>query len=104
MYDIAVMGDKDSIAGFGALGFNTYFTDNEQSAKSVFKQLVSGETAVIFITEKTAAQISEEIEKYEENPIPSIILIPGVYGNTGSGMNGVRESVEKAVGSDIIFN
>ena len=31
-------------------------------------------------------------------------MIPGVSGNTGSGILGVRKSVEKAVGSDIIFN
>lgn len=104
MYDIAVMGDKDSIAGFGALGFNTYFTDDENSAKSIFKQLTGGDTAVIYITEKTAAMISEEIEKYEESSVPAVILIPGVSGNTGEGMKAVRESVEKAVGSDIIFN
>lgn len=104
MYDIAVMGDKDSIAGFGALGFNTYFTDDENSAKSIFKQLTGGDTAVIYITEKTAAMISEEIEKYEESSVPDVILIPGVSGNTGEGMKAVRESVEKAVGSDIIFN
>ena len=33
----------------------------------------------------------------------SIILIPGVSGNTGRGIAGVKRSVEQAVGSDIIF-
>lgn len=32
-----------------------------------------------------------------------MILIPGVSGNTGLGIQNVRSSVEKAVGSDIIF-
>lgn len=105
MYDVAVIGDKDSIAGFGALGFNVCFADDEQHIKSVFKKLVSGgKTAVIYITEKAAAQISEEIEKYDESPIPAVILIPGVSGNTGAGIRTVRNSVEKAVGSDIIFD
>ncbi|MCI5893532.1 MAG: V-type ATP synthase subunit F [Clostridiales bacterium] len=104
MYNIAVMGDKDSIAGFGALGFNTYFTDDEQSAKTVFKQLADAATAVIYITEKTASMISEDIAKYDESPIPAVILIPGISGNTGAGMRELKNSVEKAVGSDIIFN
>ena len=48
--------------------------------------------------------IRKEIEHYKENQTPAIILIPGVTGNTGEGIASVKKSVEKAVGSDIIFN
>ena len=50
-----------------------------------------------------AAQIEEEIEQYRENTLPAIIQIPGVSGNTGAGVNGVKKTVEQAVGSDILF-
>mgnify|MGYP002798505339 CR=1 FL=1 len=36
--------------------------------------------------------------------LPAIILIPGVSGNTSAGINGVKKSVEQAVGSDILFS
>jgi V/A-type H+-transporting ATPase subunit F len=36
--------------------------------------------------------------------LPAIIPIPGVSANTGMGMRNVKKSVERAVGSDIIFN
>lgn len=58
---------------------------------------------MIYITEALAAQVSEEIEKYKEQQLPAIIQIPGVSGNTGEGVNGVKRSVEQAVGSDILF-
>jgi V/A-type H+-transporting ATPase subunit F len=35
--------------------------------------------------------------------MPAIIQIPGVRGNTGNGISGVKKSVEQAVGSDILF-
>jgi V/A-type H+-transporting ATPase subunit F len=35
--------------------------------------------------------------------LPSIILIPGVKGNTGEGIRRVKATVEQAVGSDILF-
>lgn len=35
---------------------------------------------------------------------PAIILIPGVSGNTGKGIESVKKSVEQAVGSDILFS
>ena len=44
-----------------------------------------------------------EIEKYKEQLLPAIILIPGIAGNTGAGVRSVKASVEQAVGSDIIF-
>ena len=47
---------------------------------------------------------SEEIEKYQEQTLPAIIQIPGVWGNTGAGVDGVKKTVEQAVGSDILFS
>ncbi len=105
MYNIAAVGDKDSVAGFGALGLETFFVDEPIKCKRVFKRLVTGgEYAVIYITEKAAEYVSDEIEKCETKMLPAVITIPGVSGNTGRGIRGVKQSVEKAVGSDIIFN
>jgi V/A-type H+-transporting ATPase subunit F len=67
------------------------------------KRLASGEYAVIYITEALAAELPREISKYREQVLPAIIQIPGVSGNTGAGVEGVKKSVEQAVGSDIIF-
>ena len=47
--------------------------------------------------------MKEEIEKYKEKVTPAVILIPGVMGNTGAGVQGVKDSVEQAIGSDIVF-
>ena len=47
--------------------------------------------------------MEREINHYREEMLPAIILIPGVSGNTGKGIEGVKHSVEQAVGSDIIF-
>ena len=49
------------------------------------------------------AELKHEIEKYQELAVPAIIQIPGISGNTGAGVEGVKKSVEQAVGSDIIF-
>lgn len=39
MYSVAVIGDKDSVAGFGTLGLDTYFTDTREECRKTFKQL-----------------------------------------------------------------
>ncbi len=104
MYNIAVLGDRDSIYGFAALGLNTFPIQNCDEGKKLLRQLCDGNYAVIYITEALAEQIEDEIDKYREEPLPAIILIPGVSGNTGKGILSVKKSVEQAVGSDIIFN
>lgn len=102
MYKIAAMGDKDSVSGFMAIGIETHFVSGEDDAAVTLEKLVEQEDyAMIFITEESAAMISDKIDKYKEKMTPAIILIPGVKGNTGEGMNSVSRSIERAVGSQL---
>lgn len=104
MYKIAVLGDRDSIYGFAALGLDTYFVSDEEEAAKKLKSLAEGNYGIIYITESLQAKLEEQIDKYRTANLPAIIPIPGVSGNTGMGMLNVKKSVEQAVGSDIIFN
>ena len=103
MYKIAVLGDYDSIYGFAALGLDTFPVSGPEEGEKRLSQLAEGEYAVIYITEGLAASISRVISHYKDSLLPSIVLIPGISGNTGQGINGVKKSVEQAVGSDILF-
>ena len=48
MYKIAVMGDRDSVSGFQALGLNVFFCGggDEQDAKQLLHRLAQSEYAV----------------------------------------------------------
>ncbi|HHT87563.1 MAG TPA: V-type ATP synthase subunit F [Clostridiales bacterium] len=104
MYKVAVLGDRDSIYGFAAIGLDTYPVENTAEASKRLKELADGRYAVIYITESLQSELESEIDHYTSSQIPAIIPIPGVSGNTGMGMRNVKKSVERAVGSDIIFN
>lgn len=104
MYKIAVLGDRDSIYGFAALGLNTFPVSDVEEAAKKLKKLAESDYAVIYITESLQAKLELELDKYRTANLPAIIPIPGVSGNTGMGMLNVKKSVEQAVGSDIIFN
>ena len=103
MYKIAVMGDYDSIYGFAPLGLDTYPVTGREEAAVTLARLAASEVGVIYMTEALAAELSDVIGEYRTKPTPAVILIPGVRGNTGAGVAGVRAAVEKAVGSDILF-
>lgn len=104
MYKIAVLGDSDSIYGFAALGLDTYPVEDREEAVKTLKSLSDGQYAVIYITESLQSELETEIDRYITGYLPAIIPIPGIFGNTGKGMRNVKKSVERAVGSDIIFN
>lgn len=105
MHKIAVMGDYDSIYGFAAIGLTIFPTDKKdpEEAAKLLRTLAEGDYGIIYITEKLSAVIKREIDRYREQMLPAIIVIPGVSGNTGEGIANVKKSVEQAVGSDILF-
>ena len=103
MSKIAVVGPKEAVLAFRAVGLEVAFASTpEEASRAVFRLAEEG-CAVIFVTEEEAKQISETISRYKTSPTPAIIPIPGATGSNGFGMAGVRANVEKAVGADILF-
>lgn len=102
MYKIAVLGDRESVMGFKALGFETFPAASGDEARYILSRLAKGDYAVVYITEQLASDIEDEISKYKDSLTPAIILIPGKDGTLGIGMRAVHSAVERAVGADIL--
>ena len=101
---MAVIGDRDSIMLWRALGIETVFADTALSITRAVDRLAREGAAVVYITEQCAEQVPETIQKYLTEPFPAIIPIPNREGSTGFGMRGIRKNIEKAIGADILFN
>ena len=105
MYKIGMIGERDSVLGFLALGFSVHEAATVEEAATVLRSLVkSEEYAVIFLVEHYALQMQEELARYKDMPLPAITVIPGQSGTTGYGMASIKNAVERAVGADILFN
>lgn len=104
MVKIAVLGDTESIKGFAAVGLDIYPCDADAESAAEFKKIVNAGYGVIFVTERLVPFLQKEIEKVNRQLSPSVVPITGVSGNNGSGVAALKCAVEKAVGSDIIFN
>lgn len=101
-YKIAVLGDRDSVLGFKALGLDVCPAETVEEAKSTLHRLAKENYAVVYLTEQFACNMQEEITRYMDELTPAIILIPGKEGPLGIGMANVKKSVERAVGADIL--
>lgn len=105
MVKIAVMGGRETVMGFKALGLDVFPVYDGDEAKKQLHHLASStepQYAIIYVEENLAEALESEIEKYKEKTTPAIILIPGKDGSLGLGQNALHAAVERAVGSDIL--
>ena len=63
-----------------------------------------GEYAVVLMTEDLFVALEKERSRLSDGLLPAVLPLPGVAADTGVGVARLRSFVEKAVGSDIIFN
>ena len=104
MLKIAVIGGRDTVIGFKALGLDTFPAADSAEAGKILRSLTrdTQDYAIIYIEENYALQIQAEIDKFKDSPTPAIILIPGREGSSGLGLQALKAAVERAVGTNIL--
>lgn len=99
---IAVVGDKDSILAFKAIGIDVFPVVEADEARRAVDNCAKNNYAVIFVTEQIAEKIEETISRYNDKILPAVILIPSNQGSLNIGLQRISDSVEKAVGVNIL--
>ena len=104
MLKIAVIGGRDTVIGFRALGLETYPAADAAEAGHILRRLTreNDDYAIIYIEENLAAELGHEIDKFKDRPTPAVILIPGREGSMGLGQSALKAAVERAVGTNIL--
>lgn len=104
MANIGVVGDRDSVLLFKAVGLDVFFeTDPEHASRTLHRMAREG-YRVIYVTEELYRDCTEAISKYQSEAFPAIIPIPSNQGTQGIGMAEIKANVEKAIGADILFS
>ena len=72
-------------------------------ARETIRELAkSGDCGIIYLTEQLAKDLPDVLDRYKDELRPAIILIPGREGSLGIGMNNIQQSIQRAVGADIL--
>jgi V/A-type H+-transporting ATPase subunit F len=111
-YELAIVGPREVVLGFKAIGLTTVFSMNAGETLTQLKELKSNvqedgspKYAIIFILESHAKDMpQEDYKKITADALPAIIALPGPEGSTGFGMERLGQIVEKAIGSNILKN
>ena len=104
MYKIGVLGGRETVMGFKALGLEVYPVENPEEARRVFRDVTSGDNqlAILYVEENLAEGLRHDIDRFKDTPTPAIILIPGRDGSLGLGLSALQAAVERAVGTNIL--
>ncbi|MBI4744895.1 MAG: V-type ATP synthase subunit F [Actinobacteria bacterium] len=100
MSEVAVIGDKNSIVGFSALGLKTYFADESEDVREIWSKIEKSGHSLVFVTEPVYLKINDLIS--DDSVAPIVLVIPAASGSTGVGRSLLKRVVEKAVGVDIL--
>lgn len=104
MAKMGVIGDRDAVLLFKAVGLDVFFETEGALANRRLHQLAREGYAVVFVTEALYPACAETIEEYQGAAYPAIIPIPDNKGSRGVGALKLKQNVEKAVGVDILGN
>jgi V/A-type H+-transporting ATPase subunit F len=102
MSEIAMVGDRDSILGFKALGVSIFPAETKGEAIGILRNLIEQEFKIAFITEQVAPDAETIADEMADRTMPVIMMIPSNRGTTGVGMQRMQGLVRKAAGADIL--
>lgn len=100
----AVIGDRDSILLFKAVGLEVFPVSDGETANRTLHRLARIGYAAVYVTETYYPHCAETIEEFQGEPYPAIVPIPDASGTQGIGLSALKANVEKAVGVDILSN
>jgi len=94
-----IIGDEDSVLGFGMVGVEGKTVQNRAEAEEVFNAVLEDHSVgVVMITEAAAEMIREKVDGYLfTEQFPLIVEIPDKNGRQ-PGRPGLRQMVNDAIG------
>jgi V/A-type H+/Na+-transporting ATPase subunit F len=100
---LGIIGSKSIIQSFKLFGIEIFPIDSEEEGRAAIKKIMQEEFAVIFITEDWMEKLDEDLTKLKQKTIPAVISLPTHLSDSNYGIKELKKTVERAVGSDILF-
>ena len=102
-YKIAILGSPNAVLGFKALGVIAFPIATKEEGKKSLNTIKQGQYAILLVTEDWARELFEELDEIRQLTLPAVSVLPSQSGSQGLGEQELRKTVERAVGSDILF-
>lgn len=112
-YRIAIVGSKESVAGFALLGVDVVAVEDGQPVNQELLRLKremrieNGKErnvyGIVFVAENLLQTLApDDARRLARGALPAIIPLPSHHGASGYGLQRLTAIVERAVGSNIL--
>jgi V/A-type H+-transporting ATPase subunit F len=99
--EMAVIGDKDTVLAFKALGVEAFYETERRAIIATLRQLVEKDYRIVFITEREAEKVNDYIESRAGIAFPIILPIPDGVNSYGYGNKRINANIERAIGGTL---
>lgn len=98
----SIIGDEDTVLGFGIVGVSGRVAGNAEEAQQAFKGMLEDkDISIVIITERIADMIRPVVDAYLfTESFPLIVEIPDRHGPK-EGRPGIKDMVNAAIGIKI---
>jgi vacuolar-type H+-ATPase subunit F/Vma7 len=104
MYKIKMIAPKYLVTPLAILGIEAFPAESEAAARNALENAAGKkEPALIFITERLAVDLQNEIEELNLKPDINIVLIPDNRGSTGLAASQIHHVVRNSIGAEVII-
>ncbi|MBU1026658.1 MAG: hypothetical protein KKA31_02895 [Candidatus Margulisbacteria bacterium] len=104
MYKIKIIGPKYLIAPLAILGLEILAAESELEARGALnKATIKNEPALIFITERLAADLQDEISSLNSKPDINIVMLPDNKGSLGLASFQIEHLVKNSIGAEVVI-
>lgn len=104
MYKIKFIAPKYIIAPLQILGIETFAAESEMDARNALdKATAKREPALIFITERLAVDLQEEIDKLNKKADINVVMIPDNRGSIGIASGKIQDLVKNSIGAEVVI-
>ena len=100
---IAVIGSKDSILVFKAVGCDIFGVDSEQKTRLALNKAIAS-YKVILITDDYAKYVEDIIADTQTTAYPVVLVIPSGNKKSTYALDKINADVERALGVNILLN
>ena len=97
--NIGIIGDRDLIMAFQALGLHAFAVSSGDEVKLAFENVLEKNFGIVFISSDWISYLSDDIAKLDGFPI--VVEIPDIKGATSRSGDFISKIIERAVGVDI---
>jgi len=102
MSKVAVVGPRDAILAFKALGADVFPVAQRPAALAAVEKAAGLGYKLVFLCESLAGGMEKPLSELQKRITATITVIPD-RESTGAGLARVKQRVEKAIGVDILF-